>query len=473
MNQQQTREYYRDSSAARWAALIVVCIGSFLTPLSLSSVHIATPALANDLQADAILVSWVPTAFLLSNVITLLPVGRLADIWGRKRTYLAGSILFAIFSILAGFAPNIELLLVTRVLQGVAASMIFGCTLAIVTSVFEGGQRGGALGLTSAAVYLGLTCGPLIGGWLTETFGWRSVFFFPVPLSLLGIVLLVIKLKGEWRGAANHKVDRVGTLLFAVGAITLFLGISGLPAPGAIVTLVVSFVLLGLFVKHQEITEFPLVRLSVVAGNKVFSRSLLASILMYGANYPLIFLLSLYLQFVRGMTAIEAGKLMLLQALTMAIVAPIAGRLSDRHHAPLIASGGCIVVAVGFGILQWLSFDTPVYVVCVALVVLGIGHGLFSTPNNSAAMGAVAEERLGIASSLLSLSRVIGNMLGTAVLLLLMTLYIGAEQIEVEHYPALLSVIKVSLVCSLLFSIFGAVCSLARGKSVPASPDSS
>ncbi len=469
MNQEQTREYYRNSSAARWAALLVVCIGSFLTPLSLSSVHIATPALANDLQADAILVSWVPTAFLLSNVISLLPVGRLADIWGRKRMYLAGSILFAIFSVLSGLAPNIESLLVARVFQGIAASMIFGCTLAIVTSVFESGQRGGAMGVTLAAVYLGLTAGPAIGGLLTETFGWRSVFFFPVPLSLLGIVVMMVKLKGEWRGATNHKVDWVGTLLFAVWSITLFLGISGLPSPGAIVTLVVSFVFLGLFIKQQEVTEYPLVRLSAVVGNKVFSRSLLASILMYGANYPLIFLLSLYLQFVRGMSAIDAGKLMLLQALTMAIVAPIAGRLSDLYQPRVIASIGCMLVTIGFGFLQWLSFDTPIFMVGIALVVLGIGHGLFSTPNNTAAMGAVAEERLGIASSLVSLSRVLGNMLGTAVLLLLMALYIGAEQIGVEQYPALLSVIKVSLVCSLLFSVIGAACSLARGKSEPRS----
>jgi EmrB/QacA subfamily drug resistance transporter len=463
LDQQQTDNYYKNNSAARLAALVIVCIGSFLAPLALSSVNIAAPAIAKALQADAIYVSWIPTSLLLANVVTLLPVGRLADIWGRKRMYLTGSILFALASMVGAFANKIEWLLLFRIFQGVALSMIFSCSMAIITSIYKSGQRGTVLGIVAAFVYLGLTCGPLIGGWLTQYFGWRAVFLFPIPLSLLSIVLLLWKLRGEWRGPPGQRLDWMGSILFGVGIAAVFLGISNLPSLEATVTLAIAVTMLGLFVYQQNRAPFPLVRLKSMWGNRMFSYSLLASILMYAASYPLVFLLSLYLQYLQGMSSTSAGQLMVLQAVVMVFVAPVSGRLSDRLPAATIASAGCVFAACGYLILQWIDYDSSAYLIGCALLVLGLGFGLFSTPNNNAALGAVHEDKMGIATALLSLSRVLGNMLGTAVVVLLVTLYIGEAKIEPEQYPALLIVIKISMGCSLCFALLAACFSFSRG----------
>ena len=199
MNDQLTQDYYRDNSAARLSVLIIICIGSFLTPLSLSATLVAIPAIALDLNASAIYVSWIPASFLLSNIVTLLPAGRLADSYGRKRIYLIGTIVFLLSTVLASFSTSILMLLVFRSLQGIGAALFLSTGMAIISSVFLNKGRGAALGWVVAAVYAGLTCGPFLGGWLTDVFSWRSVFLLQAPFALVGILLILIKMKGEWR----------------------------------------------------------------------------------------------------------------------------------------------------------------------------------------------------------------------------------------------------------------------------------
>ena len=462
LNSHETTLYYQGNRIARWTALIAVCIGSFISPLTLSASHLATPAIAQALNADAIYISWIPTAFLICSAITLLPMGRLADNWGRKRLFLIGCSLFTLCSILTALAPNIELLLIARGLQGIASSMIFGPTIAIVTAVFDAKQRGTALGLVAASVYLGLTCGPAIGGWMTDALGWQSVFLFPVPLMLITIVLLLTKVKGDWRSDVANPLDWVGSLLFASGCGGLFWGLSGLPSPAAIGAVVGGIALIAVFVKQQERAKFPLVRLKAVLNNRMFTRSLTASVVMYAANYPLIFIISLYLQFIKGMSASDAGQLMLIQAAMMAIVAPIAGRLSDRYEPRMLASFGCLMVAIGFGLLQMLGLDSSNTIIFVALAIIGLGFGFFSTPNNNAAIGSVRLERLGIASAVLTFSRVAGNMLGTGLLVFLMNFLIGQQTIVPALYPTLLLAIKIALGSSLFFAIIGSYFSFKR-----------
>ena len=190
----------------------------------------------------------------------------------------------------------------------------------------------------------------------------------------------------------------------------------------------------------------------------------MTSALMHGASYSLIFLLSLYLQYIHGMSATATGQLMMIQALSIAIVAPLAGRLADSCEPGLVASCGCLLAILGFAVLQWVGFDSPIYLVPIGLLIIGLGFGLFSTPNNSSAMGAVPEDRLGVAASLLGLARVTGNMLGTAVLLLMMQRYIGDQNIEEAQFPALLVVTKISMAFSLLLAIGGAYFSFNRNK---------
>ena len=232
----------------------------------------------------------------------------------------------------------------------------------------------------------------------------------------------------------------------------------------------VSFLLLGigaaglvLFYYQQVNSKYPLVRFRAIMDNHVFFRSLMASICVYASNYPLIFLFSLYLQFIQGLSPHDAGQIMVLQAITMAILAPIAGRLSDRFEPRIIATGGCLIMACAFGMLDRITDHTSLYYIAGCLMTLGFGFGLFTTPNNNAALSAIDRERLGIATALLNLSRVVGNMTGIAMVMILVSLIIGHAELKPQQYPALLTTIRWALALSCMYALSGAYFSFTRG----------
>ncbi len=456
MNNRQTAQYYQQNPGARLLVLINICIGGFLAPLSLSATLVAVPAIAHDLHANAVYASWIPTAFLLSNLVTLLPAGRLSDSYGRKFFYILGTSVFLLSSVLAGIANSIEALLLFRVVQGVGAAMFFSTSMAIVGSVYSGNGRGAALGWMVASVYTGLTCGPLLGGWLTEHFGWHSVFLFQVPLSLLTIFLSVFYMKGEWRNHDAVKLDWWGSLLLAVWVLSLFAGMTNLPQQSASIYLAVGIIFLILFIRHSSVSANPIIRLKLVWQNHSLSRSLLAAVFMYSANYGPMFLLGLYLQYNRGLSPSDAGKMLMLQAVVMAFVAPVAGRLSDSYPPRDIATIGCLFAALGTFMLLFVDQDRSLIYIGSALMMLGLGFGLFSTPNSNSIFGSVAETRLGIVSALLNLARMMGQMMGMAIITLLISLFIGKTKINPEKFQALFMVLRWTLSLSLSFALMAA-----------------
>jgi len=447
-----------------WMALLSISLVSFLNSLLHSSTNIAIPAIADQLQADAVLVSWIPTAFLLSNVVMLLPAGRLADMYGRKRIYLSGLSLLAIATLLGSLSPSIEWLLLSRVLQGVGAALAVATGMALVMSIFSEHNRGVALGVTSACLYVGLTCGPLIGGWLTESFGWRGVFVFPVPLMGVAFLLVVRNVKGEWKSEHKQPMDWLGSLIFAAGATTLFLGVSSLPGWQSFLMLFLAVALLVSFFYQQGNSAYPLIRFGALAGNRVFSRSLLAQIFIFSSNYPLVFLFSLFLQYIKGYSPLEAGQIMVVQAAVMAVVAPFAGRLSDIYEPRVIATLGCLIMAAAFALLQGVNADTPILLIVTSLMTLGLGFGLFTTPNNNAALSSVDASRLSTGAALLSLARVTGNLFGTAVVLVLISVMIGDAQIEPSQYAALQAVVRWAIAVSFCYTLAAAYFSYTRGR---------
>lgn len=468
MDSQQTERYYQENPTARYVVLIIICISSFLTPVSLSGSFVAVPAISEDLHVSAVYASWIPAAFLLSNLLMMLPAGRLADQYGRKRIFLIGGVLFSVGSLIAGFSQTIEWLLFSRVIQGISSAMFFTTGMAIITSVFQQG-RGAALGWLVSSIYLGLTCGPLLGGWATEHFGWQSVFWFPLPLVLFVLVLAALKMKGEWRSAQADRLDFVGTGYMALGMIGSFVGISLIPDEQALLWLAVGFAFVVIFIRHCYTASSPLVRLSLVLGNKPFSRALAASMMVYASNYGLIFLLSLYLQYNRGMTPTTAGQVLMVQAVVMTLLAPLAGRLSDRYRPRLLATLGCLAMVAGLALLVvTVGPTTPLWIILICLVSFGIGFGLFSTPNSNSILGSVPPERLGMSSALLNLSRLLGQMFGTAVITLLMSLMIGQSKITPEHYAGLMEVVRWAVSLSLVFALAAAYFSKERSVAVSA-----
>ena len=468
MNEQEIQDYYTRNPAARWLALTSICLATFINAIQNSSINIAIPKIVLDLHADAILVSWIPTSFLLTSVVFLLPSGRLADIHGRKKIYLAGIVLLAAASILATQAQRIEWLLFTRMLQGIGAAMTYATSLALVMSLFTAENRGTALGLASGSVYIGLACGPLIGGWLTETFGWRSVFMFPIPLLFISFVLVTTRIKGEWKSEGQQKVDWTGAFIFAIWATALFVGVSSLPKLESILLILIGILCLVGFLYQQANSKYPLIRFKRIITNHVFSHSLVASSCTYASNYPLIFLFSLYLQYIQNLTPIQAGKIMVLQAVMMATTAPISGRLSDKYEPRIIATSGCLIMFCAFSILRGVGTTTSLYLIGGALMTLGFGFGLFTTPNNNAALSSIDKSALSIGSALLNMARISGNMFGTALVLVLVSVFIGDKAITPARYGALLTVIHWALSISCINALTGAYFSFTRGNIRPA-----
>jgi len=451
------------SPSVRWLTLLSICVATFLMPMSMSAVNVALPAIAEDLNADAVLVSWIPTMNLLGAIALQLPAGRIADMIGRKRVFLAGLLLFSLSSLAITLVDHIGWLLLMRLLQGISGAMIFGTGMAIVSQVFAEHGRGMALGLTSTSVYLGLTCGPPIGGWLTEWWDWHAVFLAPLPLAVVCALLVWIHVR-ETERQLDERLDWIGSLLFIAASSLFFVGLSELPKLGGAILGALGLALLGLFIYQQEHSPYPLIRLRRMMNNKVFFRSIQASFFMYAANYPLQFLLSLYLQYIRDLSPSEAGQLMLLQAMMMAILAPLAGRLSDRFEPRILATLGCLLFGVGFLILALLDQDSSLEQVMLALLVMGTGFGLFSSPNNNGALSVVPTEKLSIGSSLLNISRTLGNMLGMAVVVFLFNLFIGNAQLVPEQYPALMELLELAFILCCGYCLLAAWRSWSRGK---------
>ncbi|MBN1103461.1 MAG: MFS transporter, partial [Deltaproteobacteria bacterium] len=374
------------AKATRKAALIVATLTSFMTPFMGSSINLALPSMARELEMDAVLLSWVPTAYLLASAVSLVPFGRVADIHGRKRVFTWGILAFTFFSLLCAMANSAAMLIFLRVLQGIGSAMIFATGIAILTSVFPPQERGRVLGINVAAVYVGLSAGPFLGGLLTEHFTWRSVFLANVPMGLVTLFLVVRRLKAEWAEARGESFDLVGSLIYA-GAITAMVcGISLLPDLRSLWITLGGILALILFVRWEGKAPSPVLNLDLFRANRVFAFSSLAALIHYSATFAVTFLLSLYLQHIKALSAQEAGLILVSQPVIMALFSPLAGRLSDRIEPRIVASTGMALTTVGLFLFISLGESSTVAFVVFRLMLLGLGLALFSSPNTNAIM---------------------------------------------------------------------------------------
>ena len=453
-----------NEKATKLSALIIASISSFLTPFMISSVNIALPAVGKEFQTDAVVLSWVATSYLLAASVALVPFGKLADIYGRKKIFLIGQIIVTITSLLAAISVSASMLIVVRILQGVGGAMVFATSIAILTSVYPPQERGRVLGIAVAAVYIGLSCGPFFGGWLTQHFSWRSIFIVNIPLGVSIICLVVWKLKGEWTGAEGDKFDLAGSLIYGLAIVAIMYGITIIPSLMSIGFIVAGILALVGFVKWETRVRYPVFEVSLFIENKTFSFSCLAALINYSATFAVSFLLSLYLQYIKGLTPQGAGVVLIAQPIVMAVFSPLAGKLSDRIEPRVIASLGMALTTLGLILLATVNQDTTLLFVVCSLLVLGFGFALFSSPNMNAIMGSVEKKYYGIASGSVGTMRLLGQMLSMGIATLVFALFIGRAEIIPEVYPALIKSIKIA------FIIFSGLCaagiffSLSRGE---------
>jgi len=449
--------------ALRRSAILVATLGAFLTPFTSSAVNLALPTIGRGFGATAVTLGWISTANMLAAAALVVPFSRLADLHGRRRVFQAGATVFTAASLWASLAPTLPQLLAARAVQGAGAAAMFGTGVAILTSVLPPGERGRALGLNSAATYLGLSLGPTLGGWLTGSVGWRAIFLVNV---LVGVALLaaLTRLRGEWAGARGERFDLPGATLYVAGLVALLFGLTRLSAPWGAVTALAGAALLGLFLGWEARLAHPVLDVALLRRNTVFAMSSLAAFLNYAATAAVGFLVSLYLQFVRGLGPGEAGLVMLSQPVLMMLVSPAAGALSDRVEPRVPASAGMALTALGLAGLAAVSPATPLAWIVGALVVLGTGFGLFTSPNTNAGMGAVGPRHYGVASGFLGTMRLTGQTASMAVAVLVLGLRLGHVAAASAPPAALTAALRS------LFALLAVVCavgilpSVARGK---------
>ncbi|MDP2931805.1 MAG: MFS transporter [Chloroflexota bacterium] len=449
------------------AALIVATLAAFITPFMSSSINIALPAIAQEFNMNAILLSWVPTAQVLAAAVFLVPFGRIADIYGRKRIFIYGIYVYTAATILSVVSTSALMLISFRVLQGIGAAMTFGTGVAILTSVFPPGERGRVLGINSAATYLGLSLGPFLGGLLTGHFGWRSIFLATVPIGLTIMVITWWKLKGEWGEAKGEKFDLSGSLIYGIAIIAIMYGFSLLPTPAGIWTVILGLLGVAIFIWWEGRQANPVIHMDLFRHSPVFAFSNLAALINYGATFAVTFLMSLYLQNIKGFSPQVAGFVLLSMPAVQALFSPIAGRLSDRIEPRIISSTGMALGTIGLAMLVFLGQNTPIWYIMASLIIIGFGFALFSSPNTNAIMSSVQKKFYGLASATLSTMRQLGFMVSMGITMLIFAIYIGRVEITPAYYGVFLGSLKPAFLIYTVLSFGGIFASLARGKVRP------
>ena len=453
-----------NNGVSKRAALFVVVMSSFVSPFLFSSVSIALPSIGRELALDAVTLSWVATSYLLTSAMFLVPFGRISDIHGRKRIFTYGMIIYTIAPLLVAISTSGTMLISFRVLQGIGSAMISGTLVAILTSVFPLSERGKALGIYTASVYVGLSVGPALGGFLTQYFGWRSIFLAIVPLGLAIIATVIWKLKGEWAEAKGEKFDLTGSIIYCLALAAIMYGFSLVPAMSGVWLIVIGSLGILAFIKWETRAKSPVLSISLFKKNTAFSLSNLAALIYYTAAESVTFLLSLYLQYIKGFSPQYAGLILVSRPLVMAVLSPVAGRLSDRIEPRIVASVGMTLTTIGLVLLTFLSQNTGLEFILASLIILGLGFAFFSSPNMNAIMSSVERKFYGVAAGTSGTMRQSGQMLGMGIAMLLFALYIGRVQITPEYYPLFLKSAKTAFAISAALCFGGILVSLARGK---------
>lgn len=412
--QEQTIDYSR-----KWCVMAAVAMGIFLSTIDGSIVNVALPTLIRSLNTEFAIVQWVVLAYLLTVTTLMLSMGRLGDMIGKKPVYATGFIVFTLGSALCGLAPTIYWLIGFRMLQAVGAAMMMSLGMAIVTEAFPPSERGRALGISGSIVSVGIVAGPVLGGILIGAFSWRWIFYVNLPVGIIGS-LMVARFVPNFRPVGGQRFDYVGAFTLFVSLMALLLALTLGQRVGFVETPILSlfavwFVFLAIFLVIELKSSQPMIDLSLFQ-NRLFSVNLVTGFITFVSIAGAIILMPFYLENVLGYSPRSVGLLLAIVPVAMGMTAPVAGSLSDRVGTRPITVVGLLVLLGGYFAISTLNIQTTPVGYILRFLPIGIGMGIFQSPNNSAIMGSAPRARLGIASGLLSITRTLGQTSGIAVL---------------------------------------------------------
>ena len=444
--------------------LLIVTTTAFLTSFTASSVNIALPAIGKEFSMNAVLLGWVVIIYPLAAAAFLVPFGRIADIHGRKKIFTYGLLAYTISSLLIAISTSSTMLISLRCLQGIGASMLFTTGVAILTSVFPLGERGKVLGINVTAVYIGLSTGPFLGGLLTQYFGWRSIFWVIAPLGLIIVTFVLLKLKGEWSDAKGEKFDLIGTVIYSISLVAIIYGFSLVPLISGISIVLVGILGIIAFIRWEIKVSSPLLNIKLFKNNSVFIFSNLAALIHFSSTFAITFLLSLYLQIIKGVDPQYAGIILVSMPAVQAIFSPVAGRFSDKIEPRILTSAGMTLNFIGLSLLAFIDQNTTIGFMLVSLTILGFGLALFSSPNTNAVMSSIDKSSYGVASAILATMRQVGFTFSMGIVMLIFTVNIGRVEIIPEYYTSFLISVRIAFITFSVLCFSGIFASLARGK---------
>jgi EmrB/QacA subfamily drug resistance transporter len=411
-----TRTAIRSSERYRWYALGVIMLGTFMGPLDASIANVAMPQIARALGRRVDEAEWVLLAYMLITASTLVLFGRLGDMFGQKRIYLAGFAVFGAGSLACALSPSLEVLIAFRALQAIGAAMLVSCTQALIVESFPPHERGRAIGFNGAAVAAALSTGPIVGGAIVTFADWRWLFLINIPIALVALPLAALVLKPGTR--KDEGFDLVGAGLSIAGLFCLSLALSRSHAWGwgsarVIGLFVAAAAILIVFVRVERRAAHPALDLSLFS-SRLFSMSTIAAFVYFTAQSGVVFIVPLSAQLALGASPLAAGFLLIPLTVLNVVLAPLAGSLSDRVPVRYISTAGALTVAVGAFVLSRLPAHPTTQQILESIVIAGIGTAVFTQPNNSAIMGSAPSHRRGVAAATLATARTTGQLLGVA-----------------------------------------------------------
>ena len=447
------------------SALLALCFASFLVPFMGSAINLSLPQIGKSFSMGAISQSWIATIYLITTAIFQVPFARLADMFGRKKTFILGLMLFGISTFLSGLSPSGTALITLRGVSGLSCAMMFGTNMAILVSIFPAQSRGKVIGINTAVVYFALASGPFLGGLLIQNFGWQSLFFF---IGILGFILAIfssiIFKNQEWIESKGEHFDYSGSAIYALSLFGLIFGFSKLPDFWGLLFIAIGIICFGIFTLYELKDKAPVFNVRIFSGNKIFGLSCLSSLINYACTAAVSFMLSLYLQYIRGFEPHLAGSILIVQACVQCVVSLYAGRLSDKVNPSAIATLGMGIIVTGLAGLIFITAETSMFFIILLLFLLGFGFGLFASPNSNIIMSSVDKKYYGQASATMGTMRLTGQAFSMGIATMSISLYLGNQIITPNLHSAFMKSFQTTFIICAILCVIGTYASSFRVK---------
>ncbi len=430
--------------------LLICTVLSFFTVFAVNAVTVVIPTIANEFHMSNIVQNWVTIIFLLVVAVISVPAGQISGKYGLKKVTILSIILFIIISIVNVLVTSQEQFLASRFILGISLSFINVTSMSMVVSAFKPEERGKALGINITGVYIGLSMSPVLGGILNYHLGWRSVVLFGVPFLFVILALLLTKVDDEWITFKNIPLDIKGSVSYGIGMVLFMYGFTILNTYLGIILTILGIVILIIFALIELKQDHPVFDVRFFK-NRKFSSSNFASLSAYLATFAVTTILNYHLQYIKGFDSQSAGMILLVAPLCQVVLAPIAGRLSDRYVPQILAAIGMGLGTISLILFSFLNGQTPLEYLIISMVIYGIGFGLFSPPNTNVIMSSVPPKDTSVASAAVSTMRTVGQAMSMGILTLVFAFVMGNVPIVEQYYPLLITSSQITcLICVVL-----------------------